>query len=204
MEGGYKERTQKIQIHVVSPQGIIKNAPFPNKKYSIIYADPPWDYKGQLQHTGSGGKESGGAIRHYPTVPVSEMKTWDVASISEEDCLLFMWSSSPHLDQAIQLGKAWGFRWATVAFVWDKQRPNPGFYTMSQCELCLVFRRGKIPKPRGARNIRQLVEVKRTRHSEKPDAVRERIEKMFPQQSKIELFARKRSPGWDAWGLEIH
>ena len=204
MEGGYKERTQKIQIHVVSPQGIIKNAPFPNKKYSIIYADPPWDYKGQLQHTGSGGNESGGAIRHYPTVPVSEMKTWDVASITEEDCLLFMWSSSPHLDQAIQLGKAWGFRWATVAFVWDKQRPNPGFYTMSQCELCLVFRRGKIPQPRGARNMRQLVQVKRTRHSEKPDAVRERIEKMFPQQSKIELFARKRYPDWDAWGLEIH
>ncbi|CAI8011521.1 Modification methylase MunI [Geodia barretti] len=132
------------------------------------------------------------------------MKTWDVASISEEDCLLFMWSSSPHLDQAIQLGKAWGFRWATVAFVWDKQRLNPGFYTMSQCELCLVFRRGKIPQPRGARNMRQLVQIKRTRHSEKPDAVRERIEKMFPHQCKIELFARKRHQGWDAWGLEIH
>ncbi len=132
------------------------------------------------------------------------MKTWDVASISEENCLLFMWSSSPHLDQAIQLGKAWGFQWATVAFVWDKQRPNPGFYTMSQCELCLVFRRGKIPQPRGARNMRQLVQVKRTRHSEKPDVVRERIEKMFPQQRKIELFARKRYQGWDAWGLEIH
>jgi len=179
-------------------------APFPKKKYSIIYADPPWDYKGQLQHTGSGGKESGGAVRHYPTVPVSEMKTGDVASISEENCLLFMWSSSPHLDQAIQLGKAWGFQWATVAFVWDKQRPNPGSYTMSQCELCLVFRRGKIPQPRGARNMRQLVQVKRTRHSEKPNVVRERIEKMFPQQRKIELFARKRYQGWDAWGLEIH
>lgn len=177
--------------------------PFPNKKYDIIYADPPWDYKGQLQHTGSGGKDSGGAIRHYPTVPVSEMKTWDIASISKENCLLFMWSSSPHLDQAIQLGKAWGFRWATVAFVWDKQRPNPGFYTVSQCELCLVFRRGRIPQPRGARNMRQLVQVKRTRHSEKPDAVRERIEKMFPDQCKIELFARKQSQGWDAWGLEV-
>ena len=185
-------------------KGIIKNTPFPKKKYSIIYADPPWDYKGQLQHTGSGGKDSGGAIRHYPTVPVSEMQTWDIVSISEENCLLFMWSSSPHLDQAIQLGKAWGFRWATVAFVWDKQRPNPGFYTMSQCELCLVFRRGRIPQPRGARNIRQLVQVKRTRHSEKPDVVRERIEKMFPLQSKIELFARKQYQGWDAWGLEIH
>ncbi len=177
--------------------------PFPKKRYGIIYADPPWDYKGQLQHTGAGGKESGGAIRHYPTVPVSEMMTWDVPAISEDDCLLFMWSSSPHLDQAIQLGKAWGFRWATVAFVWDKQRPNPGFYTMSQCELCLVFRRGRIPKPRGARNIRQLVQAKRTRHSEKPAAVREGIEQMFPHQGKIELFARKRYPHWDAWGLEV-
>ena len=177
-------------------------APFPDKKYGIIYADPPWDYKGQLQHTGSGGKESGGAIRHYPTVPVSEMETWDIAAISEKDSLLFMWSSSPHLDQAIRLGKAWGFRWATVAFVWDKQRVNPGAYTMSQCELCLVFKRGRIPKPRGARNIRQLVQIKRTRHSEKPEIVRQRIEEMFPHQRKIELFARRRYQGWDAWGLE--
>lgn len=178
-------------------------APFPDKKYSIIYADPPWDYKGQLQHTGTGGKDSGGAIRHYPTVPVSEMETWDIAAISEKDCLLFMWSSSPHLDQAIRLGKAWGFQWATVAFIWDKQRVNPGFYTMSQCELCLVFKRGKIPQPRGARNVRQLIQTKRARHSEKPDAVRERIAEMFPHQCKIELFARKQTQGWDAWGLEV-
>lgn len=177
-------------------------APFPRKRYDIIYADPPWDYKGQLQHTGVGGRESGGAIRHYPTVPVSEMAAWDIAAISAADCLLFMWSSSPHLDQAIGLGKAWGFQWATVAFVWDKQSVNPGYYTMSQCELCLVFKRGKIPQPRGARNVRQLVQSKRTRHSEKPDVVRERIAAMFPHQRKIELFARKRSPGWDVWGLE--
>ena len=178
-------------------------APFPDKKYGIIYADPPWDYEGRLQHTGIGGKDSGGAIRHYPTVPVSEMETWDIAAISEENSLLFMWSSSPHLDQAIRLGKAWGFKWATVAFIWDKQRLNPGYYTMSQCELCLVFKRGKIPQPRGARNVRQLVQIKRSRHSEKPDVVRERIEEMFPHQCKIELFARTQTQGWDAWGLEI-
>lgn len=178
-------------------------APFPNKKYGIIYADPPWDYKGQLQHTGIGGKDSGGAVRHYPTVPVSEMETWDIAAISKDNCLLFMWTSSPHLDQAIRLGKAWGFKWATVAFVWDKQRVNPGFYTMSQCELCLVFKRGRIPQPRGARNVKQLVQTKRTRHSEKPDVVRKRIEQMFPHQSKIELFARKQTHGWDTWGLEV-
>ena len=182
---------------------MVSHPPFPNKQYQILYADPPWDYKGQLQHTGAGGKESGGAIRHYSTLPLAEMVTLDIASISCPDSLLFMWSSSPHLDQAIVLGKAWGFRWATVAFVWDKCRVNPGAYTMSQCELCLVFKRGKIPKPRGARNIRQLVKAERTHHSQKPEEVQRRIEAMFPEQSKLELFARNVVQGWDAWGLEI-
>ena len=177
--------------------------PLPERKYGIIYADPPWDYKGQRQHNGAGGKETGGAVSHYPTVTTKEMKNWPVGNTAAADCLLFMWASSPHLDQAISLGKAWGFQWATVAFVWDKQRPNPGYYTMSECELCLVFKRGKIPRPRGARNVRQLVSEKRARHSKKPDEVRKRIEQMFPEQDKIELFARERVPGWDAWGLGI-
>ena len=81
-------------------------------------------------------------------------------------------------------------------------RVNPGFYTMSQCELCLVFKRGKIPTPRGKRNVRQLVSAKRGPHSVKPDEVRLRIEAMFPSQRKIELFARKGVAGWEPWGLE--
>jgi N6-adenosine-specific RNA methylase IME4 len=171
--------------------------------YSIIYADPPWDYKGQLQHNGAGGRETGGAIRYYPTVTTEEMKSWNIGNIVANDCLLFMWTSSPHLDQAIDLGKAWGFSWGTVAFVWDKQKPNPGYYTMSQCELCLVFKKGKIPQPRGERNIRQLVSSCREGHSKKPSEVRHRIELMFPKQNKIELFARQKVDGWDSMGLEV-
>ena len=175
----------------------------PEKKYDIIYADPPWDYGGQLQHSGNGGGDTGGAIKHYPTVSLNELKDLNVQSISSDDSILFMWATSPHLDQAIELGKAWGFEWATVGFVWDKVRVNPGFYTMSQCELCLIFKRGKIPQPRGARNIRQMVVSERTRHSEKPHEVRLRIERMFPEQRKIELFARQKTEGWDNWGNEI-
>ena len=134
---------------------------------------------------------------------LDDLKTLNVSSISAQDSLLFMWTTNPHLDQAIDLGKAWGFAWATVAFVWDKVRVNPGFYTMSQCELCLVFKRGKIPAPRGARNIRQMVVSKRGRHSEKPEEVRTRIEEMFPLQLKLELFARVNPPGWDVWGNEV-
>ena len=161
--------------------------------YSIIYADPPWDYKGQLQHSSEGKPDTGGATVHYSTVPLDTMKEWDIQSLCEDDCLLFMWATSPHLDQAIELGKAWGFEWATVAFVWNKCVPNPGYYTMSQCELCLVFKHGKIPTPRGKRNIRQLVNIKRTEHSRKPDEVRNRISGMFPSQKKLELFARSKS-----------
>ena len=177
---------------------------FPTGTYEIIYADPPWDYKGQLQHAGAGSEDTGGAVCHYPTITLDDLKRLDVPSIAADDCLLFMWATNPHLDQAIELGKAWGFAWATVAFVWDKVRVNPGFYTMSQCELCLVFKRGRIPAPRGARNVRQLVSEQRGAHSAKPDEVRRRIEAMFPDQSKIELFARAAAPGWDAWGLEAN
>ena len=177
--------------------------PLPDRKFEIIYADPPWDYKGQLQHAGPGSKDTGGAVRHYSTVTLNDLKTLEIKRIASNSCLLFMWATSPHLDQAIDLGKEWGFNWATIAFVWDKVRVNPGFYTMSQCELCLVFKRGKIPTPRGARNIRQMVVSKRGHHSRKPDEVRSRIEEMFPEQEKIELFSRTPARGWEVWGDEV-
>ena len=176
--------------------------PLPSGKFEILYADPPWDYKGQLQHNGKGGIDTGGAVRHYSTVTLDDLIGLDVPGITAENALLFMWTSSPHLDQAINLGKGWGFSWATVAFVWNKMKTNPGFYTLSQCELCLVFKHGKIPAPRGARNIRQYVEVERGQHSQKPPEVAKRIKKMFPSQRKIELFAREKTPGWTAWGNE--
>ena len=173
--------------------------------YQIIYCDPPWDYKGQTQHNGKGGKKTGGAVKHYQTMKLSEMKDmkeW-VQSLCDDDCLMFMWSSSPHLDQAIELLKTWGFKWSTIGVVWDKQMVNPSFYTLSQVEICLIGKRGRIPKPRGARNIRQFVSVKRGKHSQKPDEVRKRIEQMFPTQNKIELFAREKHFGWDVWGNEV-
>ena len=176
----------------------------PNEQFAVIYADPPWDYKGQLQHAGAGSVDSGGAIHHYPTVTLDMLKRLPVQNIAAANSLLFLWATSPHLDQAIELGKAWDFQWATVAFIWNKKKLNPGFYTLSQCELCLVFKKGKIPTPRGARNIRQLVQEKRREHSRKPEEVRRRIEAMFPTQKKIELFARESVDGWQSWGLQVN
>lgn len=178
-------------------------SPFPEGKYSVIYVDPPWDYKGQVQHTGKGGRTSGGASVHYPTIRLNDLMQLPIKEIAEDDCLLFLWVTNPHLDQGISLLKAWGFKYATVAFVWDKQCTNPGYYTLSGCELCLVGKRGKIPRPRGSRKVRQLIQAKRTNHSAKPTEARERITQMFPDQRKIELFARGPQPdGWTVWGDE--
>ena len=174
-----------------------------NQRYEIIYADPPWDYKGQKQHAGAGSKDTGCAEAHYGTLKLADLKRLNVPAVCEDDCLLFMWATNPHLDQAIELLKAWGFKWATVAFVWNKMRVNPGFYTMSQCELVLCGKRGRIPQPRGARNIRQYIESMRQAHSVKPADVRGRIEQMFPLQTKLELFARQKVEGWDSWGNEV-
>jgi N6-adenosine-specific RNA methylase IME4 len=114
-----------------------------------------------------------------------------------------MWATSPNLDQAIELLKAWGFTYSTVGFVWEKRAINPGAYTMSSVELCLIGKKGNIPKPRGARNVRQFISELRTSHSTKPEEVRKRIEAMFPQSSKLELFARKKTDGWAVWGNEV-
>jgi N6-adenosine-specific RNA methylase IME4 len=184
----------------------------PSEKFQIIYADPPWDYGGKMQFDKTSVSAEkidlsrnifiSSASFKYPTLKLPELKKLDLNSISDSDCLLFMWTTNPHLNQDLELGKAWGFEYKTVGFVWNKMVHNPGKYTMSYCELCLIFKKGRIPSPRGARNIKQLVEAPRGRHSEKPFEVRMNIEKMFPSQKKIELFARSQNSGWRSWGLD--
>lgn len=170
-------------------------------KYSIIYCDPPYDYAGRKQH----GKvaENASADTHYDTMVLADLKKLKVADIAEDNALLFQWTTSPHLPQALELMSAWGFKYSTIAFVWYKEKTNPGYYTLSECEICLVGRKGSIPKPRGSRKERQFLSALRGKHSEKPEEIRRRIEKMFPEQKKVELFARKPTEGWAVWGNEV-
>jgi N6-adenosine-specific RNA methylase IME4 len=170
--------------------------------YDIIYADPPWYYHERVQHGGTSVGFTSGASEFYPTLTPAELKDIDVKSISAKNSLLYMWTTGPQLDIALDVMKAWGFSYKTIAFVWDKVCVNPGAYTMSQTELVIVGKRGSIPKPRGIRNARQFVSQKRAGHSAKPHEVRRRIELMHPAQKKIELFARGTVPGWDVWGFE--
>ena len=172
--------------------------------YDIIYCDPPWDYGGQTQHGGQGAADSGSAQRHYPTMTVDQMITEiPLGTWANKDCLLFMWSTWPHLDQAIRLGEGWGFKYVHTPFIWDKCATNPGFYTLTETEPVLCFKRGSIPKPRGTRNERQLIRQPRTRHSAKPHEVRWSIDRMFPTQKKLEVFAREPQNGWSVWGNQV-
>jgi N6-adenosine-specific RNA methylase IME4 len=135
---------------------------------------------------------------------LQQLKALNVKALADASgCLLFMWTSSPHLPQALELMKAWGFDYKTIAFVWEKQKTNPGYYTMSQVEICIVGKRGTIPKNRGSRNERQFLSEMRGRHSAKPAEIRNRITRMFPQHKKVELFARESTEGWAVWGNEI-
>lgn len=175
------------------------------KKYDIIYADPPWFYRGRKQFGFAGDVvvDTGGAIKHYLTMTKKEIANLPIQKISKENALLFIWIPGPILLDGIDVIKVWGFEYKRDAFQWDKQRTNPGYYTLSQIETCYVAKRGKIPQPRGSRNERQFHSELRGEHSAKPTEIRDRITKMFPTQDKIELFAREVADGWDAVGYEI-
>lgn len=183
----------------------------PRRKYSIIYTDPPWHMA--VKKTKKKNEF------HYPTLKLEEMLSWDVEKICYKDCLMFMWVVSSQLPDAIRLGEAWGFKYSTVAFVWDKQVNTAGIYTMGYTELCLVFKRGKMLEWRGSTNEKQLYSEKRGDHSVKPLHFRESITKMYPTLRKLEMFARmdKEDPiiegrgtprdvwetqGWEFWGNE--
>jgi len=171
-----------------------------NKKYDIVYMDPPWAY-----HFG-GPMSSGSSIeKHYNTMTHQEMLDLTINDITNDDSLIYMWTTSTHIEKAIQLGNHWGFDYKVMAFVWDKVRPVTGYYTMGQCEYVLCFKKkgGRIPKPRGTRGCRQILTETKREHSRKPDEIRRRIEEMHPEQTKLEMFARTQSLGWDVWGNEV-
>lgn len=180
----------------------------PGKQYSVIYADPPWEYKQ------SGGTKSsrGMAKQHYSTMMTKEICAMPIRSICAEDgAICFMWATFPNIEEAIKVMEAWGFRYITAAFVWiKKNRKNGGnfwgmgAYTRANAEVCLlgVSKGFKASKMIRAHNVHQIIEAPVEGHSKKPDEVRRRIVQLVGDVPRIELFARERADGWDAWGDE--
>jgi len=173
------------------------------KKYEVIYADPPWSY-----HTWSKKGNGRSAESHYPTMDLHDICTLPVADIANKDAVLFLWVTFPNLQEGLEVIKAWGFEYKTVAFTWVKRnKVSPswfvglGHWTRANAEICLLATRGK-PK-RISKSVRQIVDVPIERHSKKPDEVRNRIIELMGDVPRIELFAREQTQGWDVFGNEV-
>ena len=168
--------------------------PFPDKKYSVIYADPP--YQHDIETKDSMRK------RHYPRMPVRDICDLDVASICESDAVLYLWATAPHTPTALEVMDSWGFD-CKSQYVWVKDRIGMGYWVRSQHELLLIGKRGKFKTPIPSKRKSSVIHSPRRKHSQKPDIVIDMLNDLYLDLSKIELFARQRSVGWDAWGNEL-
>jgi len=170
-----------------------------NKKYGVILADPPWSYDNQVPF----GKK---AEDHYNTMSKDDLRNIKIPA--NDNCALFLWSVWPELPQAINLIEAWGFRYVTIGFIWAKAKKNGfgfftnqmGHYTKPNTEPCLFAVKGSMPPIHRPHSI---IYSSVRQHSKKPEAIHERIDSMYPDELKLELFARRTMPGWDVFGNEV-
>lgn len=179
-----------------------KGVPDPiDGKYRVFYADPPWQYSdsGVITDNDAYGR----AKRHYPTMSLDEIKEMgeQVKEAAEDDAVLFLWVTSPMLEDAFDVVKAWGFKYKT-SFVWDKVRHNFGHYNSVRHELLLVCTRGSCT-PDELKLFDSVQSIERSsKHSEKPGEFRQIIDALYTWGNRIELFARAEVDGWETWGNE--
>lgn len=185
----YRELREAIRGRPQEP------VPPPPGTYSLIYADPPWRY--EFSET-----ESREIENQYPTMDLDAIKLIPVATWTAPDAMLFLWATSPKLEEAMSVLTAWGFGYRTC-MVWVKDKIGMGYYARQQHELLLIGRRGepKVPEP-GDRPPSVIV-APRTEHSAKPPEVYDLIERMYPGQKYLEMFARNRRDGWEPWGNQV-
>lgn len=166
-------------------------------KYTTIYADPPWMESG-------GGKIKRGADRHYPLMKTKDIAVLPVAGLAAENAHLYLWATNNFLHDAMHVMEAWGFRYVTT-ITWGKDRFGLGQYFRGMTEHLLFGVRGRLPyKTIDGKRVqgRTLILADKGKHSEKPEAARRMIE-LVSYAPRIELFARQRFEGWDAWGNEV-
>jgi N6-adenosine-specific RNA methylase IME4 len=175
-----------------------------NSNYQLIYADPPWHFRARSKKRGSRS-----AKKHYAVMSLQDIAELPVSKIAAKNSVLLLWAIDPMLDVAFEVIKAWNFRFKTVGFYWVKENAKSsgfftglGYYTRANPEQCLLATRGAGLK-RIDRSVRRLVVAPRGRHLVKPAEADGRIERLFGNVSRVELFARRKRTGWDAFGNQI-
>lgn len=195
VSGKVKLKTVKRDINQKNRAEKAKQKPeLPQDQFNIIYADPPWKYN--FAETGNREIEN-----NYPTMDLEDIKELKIPNA--DNAVLLLWATAPKLIEALEVMKAWGFEYKTCA-VWDKEIIGMGYWFRGQHELLLVGVRGSFSPPDNSARISSVIQEKRTKHSKKPKIVYEIIEKMFPNQKYLELFAREQfNENWTIWGNEI-
>ena len=172
-----------------------ESPPPPIGKFRIIYADPPWRY----EHSKTTSRD---IENQYPTMTLEQICLLPIADLADKDCILFLWATSPKLAEALQVMDSWGFTYRTC-MVWVKDKIGMGYYARQQHELLLIGKVGNMYAPEPENRQSSVVMSPRGKHSEKPAEFYGIIETMYPEESKIELFARTEKPGWKMWGNQL-
>lgn len=174
------------------------------KKYSIIYADPPWSFKTYSQK----GKEKKSADCYYNCMKIEDIYNLPVSKIADDNCILFLWVTFPLLLEGLETIKKWGFTYKTCGFNWIKKNKKSdtwfwglGYWTRSNSEICLLATKGN-PK-RISASVHQICDARIRKHSQKPNEIRDRIVQLCGDLPRIELFAREQFEGWDVFGNEV-
>jgi len=177
--------------------------PKKKKKYSIIYADPPWAFE-NYSDKGKGRSPE----NHYKCLSLQDIKNLAVNELAANNCVLFIWVTFPFLEKGFEVIKAWGFKYKTVGYVWVKRNKKSdgwfwglGYWTRSNAEVCLIATKGNIT--RQSNSVHQIIDSPVEGHSKKPDIVREKIVELCGDIPRIELFARQKTDGWEVWGNEV-
>jgi len=170
----------------------VKAAPPLEGKYRVIYADPPWKYGDERDGSTTG------ATDHYPTMSIAELCDLPILDITEDSAVLFLWTTSPLLEDSFKVINAWGFKYKS-SFVWDKVKHNMGHYNSVRHEFLLICTRGSCT-PDVVKLFDSVQSIERTEHSKKPEEFRAIIDTLYTHGNKIELFARQPADGWEVWG----
>lgn len=182
----------------------------PKGGFKVVYADPPWKYATR----GKQGPTSRLPDRHYPTMKTADICALPIGDLAASSSWLFLWSTWPHLEHALKVMKAWGFKYSSEAFTWVKLKEKhtgelitrrsvhmtTGYTTRKNTEPCLLGRRGSPKRLRA--DIQEVIFAPIRDHSRKPDEVAERIVRYAPG-PRVELFARQAQPGFVGWGNEL-
>lgn len=163
------------------------------RTFSTIMADPPW------RHANQGSRAS--ASHHYPTMTIDEICAEPVGQIAARNCHLHLWATSPLLPEAFRVMEAWGFQYKS-SFCWVKSQIGLGNYFRIAHEILLFGLRGNLAFRDNSQ--RSWIEAKRTKHSQKPEAVRKIIEQVSPPDY-IEMYGRRAPvrPTWTVYGNQI-